>query len=175
MTSTLPLKQQERSFNPTISKTDQELALTCIEDIAFVDQETNSPSAIFSLPRRLTVFPNSRSCLLVYGCRLGDGYNPVRAAVPLLLKKQADGMGWKYLLSYANSYAIQAFLNTYMLNLHSLRLLTMSGTKMRYNVLRIRCCAIKLNHYRHRQRHTRQSMILRLISVRFHCSTLCVL
>lgn len=83
MTTMMPLKLQQRSFVPTLSKIDQQLALACIEDVAFVDENIHSPSGLVSLPRRLTMFPNLRSCLLVYGYRLGEGYNMLRAAVGL--------------------------------------------------------------------------------------------
>jgi hypothetical protein len=85
MTAALPGKLQRRGFSPTLSEADQELALAHIKEVAFVDENHNTPSGLLSLPRRLAVFPSLCSCVLVYGYRRGEGYRPVREAVAVVV------------------------------------------------------------------------------------------
>lgn len=90
MTATLPGKLQRRGFLQALSEADQELALARTAEIVFVDENHNSPSGLLSLPRRLAVFPNLRSCVLVYGYRRGEGYGPVREAVAMISSQGQD-------------------------------------------------------------------------------------
>jgi hypothetical protein len=94
MTAALPGKLQQRGFS-ALSEADQELALTRIGDIVFVEENHNSPSGLLSLPRRLAVFSNLRSCKLLYGYRRGEGYNPVREAMAAAVDRSRRGTGLK--------------------------------------------------------------------------------